>query len=69
MQILVDTKSAIVLSKNHVLHARPKHIDMHHHYIRTSMEEGQVELDHINRNDHQADIFTKLVEKLKFMEL
>ena len=33
------------------------------------MEEGQVELDHINTNDHQADIFTKLVEILKFMEL
>ena len=57
--IYVDNKSTIALYKNLVLHARSKHIDMCYHYFRTFMEEGQVELDHVNTNDRLVDIFTK----------
>ena len=37
--LYIDNQSAIVLAKNPVSHARAKHIDIHHHFIREAIQE------------------------------
>ncbi len=43
--ILCDNQSALKLVKDHVLHARTKHIEPEHHFIREKGQQGQVEVD------------------------
>ena len=46
-RLLVDNKSAIALAKNPVHHDRNKHVDVKFHFVRESMEAGQVEVAHV----------------------
>jgi len=54
-----DYKSAIELAKNPVNHDRSKHIDVHFHFIREQVKEGNVELVHMGSQDQVANMFTK----------
>ena len=69
MQLLVDNKSAISLSKNPVHHDRSKHIDTRYHYIRECVEDGRIEVEYTTTGDQLADILTKYLGRLKFHEL
>jgi hypothetical protein len=60
---------AIALSKNPVYHERTKHIDVKHHYIRECVEDGKVEVDHVCTDDQLADILTKALGHVKFIEM
>jgi hypothetical protein len=68
-KLLVDNVSAIALCKNPVLHDRTKHIDTKFHYIRQCIDEDKVEVDHIRTNGQLADILTKALGKVKFIEM
>ena len=57
--IMCDNTSAIMISKNPVLHSRTKHIEIRHHFIRDHIEKGDIELIHIDTKNQIADIFTK----------
>ncbi|XP_078159560.1 secreted RxLR effector protein 161-like [Carex rostrata] len=57
--IMCDNTSAIMISKNMVLHYRTKHIEIRHHFIRDHIEKGKIELIHIDTKNQIADIFTK----------
>ena len=50
IQIFVDKKSTIDLADNQVFHNRSKHIKIHYHYVRTCMQDGEVEAIHILTN-------------------
>lgn len=67
--IKVDNKSAIALCKNSVHHDRSKHIDVRYHFIRECIEEGRVTVEHIRTGDQLADILTKPLARVKFLEL
>lgn len=55
--IFCDNQSAISLSEgNPVSHARTKHIDIRHHFIR---EQTQISYQYINTADNPADCLTK----------
>jgi hypothetical protein len=69
IKLKVDNKSAISLCKNPVFHDRSKHIDTRFHFIRERVEEGRVEVEHIGMNDQIADILTKPLGRMKFLEL
>ncbi|KAM3316432.1 hypothetical protein ACQJBY_034506 [Aegilops geniculata] len=69
VQLKIDNKSAIELSKNPVHHERSKHIDLRYHYIRECVEERKVEVEHVRTEDQLADILTKSLGRAKFMEL
>ena len=56
---MCDNNSAILISKNPVLHSRTKHIEIRHHFIRDHIEKGDVELIHVDTRLQVADIFTK----------
>ena len=51
--ILVDNKSAIALTKNPVFHGRSKHIHKRFQFIRESVENEQVEVEHVPENEQE----------------
>ena len=70
-EIWCDNKSAIAMTRNPAYHARAKHIEVKHHYIRRLVSEGKVELKFCGTNDQSADLFTKSLAQAKhqfFME-
>lgn len=62
--IQIDNKSAIELGKNPMNHEIRKHIDVHFHFIRNHVKEGNMELTHVASLDQAADIFTKSLPKV-----
>lgn len=69
VKLLVDNKSPIALSKNPVHHDRSKHIDTRYHFIRDCVERGDVDIDHVSTADQLADILTKALGRVRFVEL
>ncbi|WVZ97964.1 hypothetical protein U9M48_043459 [Paspalum notatum var. saurae] len=60
--LLVDSTSAIFVTKNLVLHSRTKHIDVRFHFLRDYYEKGVIDLVHVVSENQLADIFTKPLE-------
>jgi hypothetical protein len=65
----VDNKSAIALCKNPVHHDRSKHVDTRFHHIRECYEKNLLDIEHIGTNGQLADILTKALGKVRFIEL
>jgi hypothetical protein len=63
--IYADNQGSLALAKNPVYHARTKHIDVQHHFIRNLVEEGDVELKYVHTSDNVADVLTKPLPKGK----
>ena len=61
-----DNQSAIKLAKNPVFHARTKHIEIHHHFVRERVLRGEIDLHYISTDSQPADIFTKPLSRTKF---
>jgi hypothetical protein len=68
VKLHMDNMSAIALSRNPVHHHRSKHIDTKYHFLRQCIEEGKVEVEHVGTGDQVADIFTKSLGRVKFVE-
>lgn len=69
MELRVDSKSALALAKNPVFHERSKHIRVRYHFIRSYLEEGSIKASYINTKDQLADLLTKPLGRIKFLEL
>lgn len=69
VELLVDNKSAISLAKNPVHHDRSKHIDIRYHFIRDCVENGKIGVNYVPTGDQLADLLTKPLGRLKFLEL
>ena len=67
--IQVDNKSAIALTKNPVFHSRSKHIHRRYHFIRECVENDLVEVEHVPGVEQKADILTKALGRVKFIEM
>ncbi|GKB05365.1 ribonuclease H-like domain, reverse transcriptase, RNA-dependent DNA polymerase [Tanacetum coccineum] len=67
--LFVDNKSAIALMKNPVFHGRSKHINIRFHFIRECVEQGKIIVEHVNTKDQRADLFTKALALVKFIEM
>jgi hypothetical protein len=55
----MDNESTIALAKNPIHHDISKHIDTKYHYIRSCVEDGKADVEHIGTNDQLADLLTK----------
>lgn len=66
--IFEDNQSTISLSKNAKFHARTKHIDVKHHFIRDKFENNEIILKYCSSNMMLADILTKPLSKPLFQK-
>ena len=69
VELRVDSKSALALAKNPVFHERSKHIRVRYHFIRSCLEEGSIKASYINTKDQLADLLTKPLRKIRFLEI
>ena len=60
-----DSESALKAIKNPVFHARTKHFDMRHHFIRDVVAKGELFVGYIAGDENPADIFTKSLDRNK----
>eukprot|EP00253_Pinus_taeda_P022507 PITA_22507 len=64
--IRCGNQSTIKLAKNPIYHARTKHIDTQHHFVREKLQSKEIDFSYCNTNENLADIFTKPLGKAKF---
>lgn len=65
MQLSCDNRGAQFLARNHIFHARSKHIDVRHHFVRDILREGQLEIKFLPSERMPADLLTKGLTKDK----
>ena len=46
-----------------------KHIDVRFHYLRECIDDGKIDIGHVSTNGQLADILTKALGKVKFIEM
>jgi hypothetical protein len=68
VELRVDSKSALALAKNPIFHERSKDIQVSYHFIRDCLEEGSFKACYINNKDQLADLLTKPLGRIKFIE-
>ncbi|MCO5548731.1 hypothetical protein L7F22_002192 [Adiantum nelumboides] len=57
--IYCDNLSSIQVARNPVFHAYTKHIEVHYHFIRERVLDGDINLAYVGTEDQAADLFTK----------
>ncbi|GLB38104.1 putative reverse transcriptase (RNA-dependent DNA polymerase) [Lyophyllum shimeji] len=57
--LITDNQSAIKSTDNPVFHARSKHIDIRHHFVRERIISNEIQIYHCVSVDNKADILTK----------
>jgi len=62
-----DSQSALAAIKNPTHHARTKHFDIRHHFVRDAVENGDIAVSYIPSKENPADIFTKALSRDKHM--
>lgn len=63
-----DNIGAKKLAENPTYHARSKHIDIRHHFVREAVMDGRVSVQHISTEDMAADVMTKGLSKEKHLK-
>ena len=67
--LLCDNESAIKLTNNPVQHARTKHIDVRHHFIRDHQQKGDICIESVGTKDQLAKKrFCKLRNELNILD-
>ncbi|CAH9135713.1 unnamed protein product [Cuscuta epithymum] len=61
-----DSKAAIAIIKNPVLHDRTKHFKIKFHSVRQLQNEGDIDLQFCSSEEQTADILTKILPKHRF---
>jgi hypothetical protein len=69
IELRVDNKSAIALTKNPVFHDRSKHIQIRFHFIRQCVEDGDIDVQYVRTADQLSDALTKSLGRVQLQEL
>ena len=67
--LMCDNQPAIAIASDDVHHARTKHIDIRHHFIRSHIRDASVCLKWVSTADQEADIPTKPLGVVPFTRL
>lgn len=65
--IFCDNQSTIRISKDAKHHARSKHIDIRHHFLRELIAREEIKLEYVKSERNTADILTKVLPKERFI--
>lgn len=65
----VDNLPAIHIAENPVHHSRMKHVAIKHHHIRKTINDGEIEIQHVGTENQLADITTKTLARKPFTYL
>ena len=60
ISIMCDNTSAIIISKNPVMHSKTRNIPIKYHFLREQVLEQKVKLEYVPSKEQVADIFTKI---------
>lgn len=66
ISILCDNTSAIIISKNTVMHSKTKYIPIKYHFLREKVLEKKVKLEYVTSKEQVADILTRPLPKETF---
>lgn len=61
-----DNQGTVKLAQNLVFHAKIKHIEAKHHFIRVHVLEGEITLDYIHTKNNPCDLLTKSLPNFTF---
>lgn len=64
-----DNLGAIHLTTKSIFHARTKHIEIHYHWIREVVKNGEMVVVHCPTADMTADLLTKSLGRQAFLQL
>ena len=67
IQVHSDSTGSIAQSYNPTNRAASKHVDLADHYIREMVERKRICLSYVSTKDMDADIFTKPLDRIKFV--
>jgi hypothetical protein len=65
LPIQVDNHGTISFAQNYGFHARSKHIDIRHHFIRENIISNKISVSYVPTEDNLADVFTKALDRVK----
>ncbi|PKU81707.1 putative mitochondrial protein [Dendrobium catenatum] len=68
-ELYCDNISAMSIACNPIFHARTKHIEVDHHFIRDCIQSKQITVHHISTFDQPADILTKSLPFARLLAL
>jgi hypothetical protein len=57
--IYCDNTSAIIISKNPMMHSKTKHIPIKNHFLREQVVEKNTRVEYVGKKEQVEDIFTK----------
>lgn len=60
-----DNQGSIDLANNPIYHAKTKHIEIRHHFLREKIKEKKVNFEHVRTEEMVADFLTKPVNANK----
>ncbi|VFQ94202.1 unnamed protein product [Cuscuta campestris] len=66
--VFCDNVSTVYLSSKPVQHQRTKHVEVDIHFVRDKVELGHIRVLHVPSSSQYADIFTKGLPSLLFLE-
>ena len=66
IQIHEDNEGAIKMAKNRFSSKRTRHVDVKHHIVRDTVEEGVVDIKHVRSEEQHADVLTKALDVKTF---
>ncbi|KAI3499752.1 hypothetical protein L1887_35561 [Cichorium endivia] len=67
--LFCDSQSAIRICHNPVQHSKTKHIALCYHFIKSHVEEGNIEVHFVHTTEQLADIFTKALNEKAFTRI